>query len=188
MVTGLHPLNHPLGARAQIVIEDWPDPEPQRLNNLQQNRHVRLAINGEVQCFVQRDKPRLVGRVLRKLLAKRIVNPLNLLQCLSTHQLRRTSSRLPFQIQPNTGDLAKLADRQHRHPDIPIGRHLQRLLSDQPMHRLTHRHHTYAERIGNGPERQLLPGHDTATDQQITKLGINVRTESLADHGRHEFG
>ena len=120
-------------------MEDRPDSEPKQLNNLQRNRHVRLAINvdsSEELCATHRES---------------FENP-------ATPQHSPTA---PHGKPPALPDSAKTNDRAE--------------LIDHE-----HRHHTHVQRILNGPERQLLPRHDTTTDQQITKLRINIRTESRA--------
>lgn len=101
-------------------MEDRPDSEPKQLNNLQRNRHVRLAINvdsSEELCATHRES---------------FDNP-------ATPQHPPTAQHGKPPALPDSaknGDLAGLTDREHRYPHTPIGCHLQRLLINQPMPRL----------------------------------------------------
>ncbi|MCY1293051.1 hypothetical protein D9M70_422990 [compost metagenome] len=180
-------LFHAARSGTQVVVEDRPDAQPLRLDHLQQDRHPRRRIDRKVERLVGGDDRGAVGPGLRHLLGKPGAQRLDLRQFGIGDALRGGCRRQPFQLDPDLGDLLELADAHPRHPQRPVGRQFQRLLGDQAVHRLAHRHHAHAQRGSDIAQRNLLARHHLAGDQQFPQLRVDVTAKRLAGQRRYEF-
>jgi len=85
------------------------------------------------------------------------------------------------------GEIAKLLSRHQRHAHSAVRRHLQRLVGDQPRHRLAYRHDGDAEHIGGRPQRQLFARREPAGNQEIGQFRVGTLAQRLTIERFHQI-
>ena len=148
---------------------------------------MRRLVDREMKGLVEFDRARQIGRRRLALRPHRLFRARDRTQVAVVAMQRRLRRRMALDGDAHLGQVAKLRRRHQRHAHRAVRRHLQRLVGDQPRHRLAHRHDGDAEHVGRRAQRQFFARRQPAGNQQIGQLRVGALTQRLTVERLHQI-